>query len=322
MTDRLGALSEGRLQDGLDRFGLGRLLRAEVAATGNFGQNVFLDTDRGRYVLRGNPLTPGQFAQESFFARVFHDHGAVPAPWPYHHESSADLFGWPYVIMGRLAGWQVADEQVYAALPPAGRTELARSLGATAAMISAVTGELAGHWNPETGAVEPLEPDWAGWVTATVLETLDRALAVSAEDRAWVVALLDDAADALAEPFAPVLLHGDYSRQNVTAAPVDGCWTVTGIYDLASAHYGHPDEELTRQFCSYLDHEPGLALPFLEAGLSGRPSFDRRRFRVLVVLERIMIWEWAKRAGAGWWPRQLPFRPWLERYLDAVPEGR
>jgi hygromycin-B 7''-O-kinase len=320
-TDRLGSLSASRLQDGLDRFGLGRLLWAEAATTGNFGQNAFLDTDQGRYVLRGNPLFPGQFAKESFFATVFHDHCSVPAPWPYHYEPSIELFGWPFVIMGRMEGRQVADQELYASLTLSERGELAQSLGATATMISAVPGEITGHWDAESDAIVPLEAGWGGWVRVTVLEILDRALAVTAEDRAWVVGLLDDATDALADPFAPVLLHGDYSRQNVTAAPVGGRWTITGVYDLASAHYGHPDEDLIRQFASYLDHDPDFALPFLEAGLSGRQDFDRDRFRALVVLERIMIWEWAKRAGTGWWPQDIPFRPWLSRYLDAVPDS-
>lgn len=222
--------------------------------------------------------------------------------------------------MGRLEGLQVADQQLYFALTPAERVELAQALGITATMINAVRGEFAGVWDAVSDAIIPLEPDWAGWVRATVLEILGRALAVTAADRAWVVGLLDDAADVLAAPFPPVLLHGDFSRQNVTAAPVDGRWTITGVYDLGSAHYGHPDEDLTRQFASYLDHDPDLALPFLEAGLSGRRDFDPRRFRALVVLERIAIWEWAKRAGTSWWSADIPFRDWLGRYLDAVPD--
>ena len=182
-TDRLGSLSESRLQDGLDRFGLGRLLHAEAATTGNFGQNAFLDTDRGRYVLRGNPLFPGQFAKESFFADLFHDHCSVPAPWPYHYEPSTELFGWPYVIMGRLEGRQVADQDIYASLTPLERGELAQALGTTATMISSVPGELTGHWDAESGTIVPLEAGWGDWVRSTVLEILDRANAVTADDR-------------------------------------------------------------------------------------------------------------------------------------------
>ncbi len=317
-TARLGHLSAAQLQEALDRFGLGRLLRAEPATTGNFGQNAFLDTDRGRYVFCGNPLLPGQFAKEAYFARVFHDHCQVPVPWPYCYEPSTELFGWPYVIMGRLEGQQVADEQVYASLTPTDRAELARALGATAIMISSVRGGTAGRWDAETGTIIPFQPNWADWVKDTVLEVLGRARAVSAEDRAWVADLLARA-EGLVLPFEPALLHGDYSRYNVTAAAIDGHWTVTGVYDLPSAHFGHPDEDLTGQFASYLDHDPDLAPIFLETGLSGRPDFDQGRFRALVTLERIMIWEWAKRTGSGWWPDHLSFRAWLERYLDAVP---
>ncbi|WP_152361108.1 phosphotransferase family protein [Microlunatus speluncae] len=221
-TARLGSLAPGQLQQARDRFDLGRLVRAEPATTGNFGQNAFLDTDRGRYVLRGNPLLPGQFAKEAYFARVFHDHCQLPAPWPYCYEPSTELFGWPYVIMGRLDGRQVADEQVYAALTATERAELAHALGQATTMISAVHGETAGRWEPETGAVVPFQPSWADWVRDTTLEVLGRARAISTEDRAWVVGVLDATADTLARPFEPALLHGDYSRQNVTAAPIDG----------------------------------------------------------------------------------------------------
>lgn len=54
----------------------------------------------------------------------------------------------------------------------------------------------------------------------------------------------------------------------------------------------------------------------LESGVTD--DFDPDRFRALLVLERIGIWEWAKREGRGWWPVEQGFRKWLGRYLDAV----
>lgn len=49
-SQRLGMLSTQQLQTALDRFQLG-----------NFGQNVFLTSTQGAFVLRGNPLDASQF---------------------------------------------------------------------------------------------------------------------------------------------------------------------------------------------------------------------------------------------------------------------
>lgn len=60
-SQRLGMLSTQQLQTALDRFQLGRLIHAEPVPLGNFGQNVFLTSTQGAFVLRGNPLDASQF---------------------------------------------------------------------------------------------------------------------------------------------------------------------------------------------------------------------------------------------------------------------
>jgi hypothetical protein len=78
VSRRLGALTGGQLQAALDRFGLGRLVGAEAVASGNWGQNVFVTSTAGAFVLRGAPFYPWQLAEEQFFAR----RPSTPTPTP------------------------------------------------------------------------------------------------------------------------------------------------------------------------------------------------------------------------------------------------
>jgi hypothetical protein len=66
-SQRLGSLSEQQFQAAFDRFQLGPLIQAEAVGLGNFGQNVFLTSTQGAFVLRGAPLDPMQFPCERWF---------------------------------------------------------------------------------------------------------------------------------------------------------------------------------------------------------------------------------------------------------------
>lgn len=46
-SDRLGEISDEQLQKALDKFSLGKLLKAELVNQGLFGQNLFLTSDKG-----------------------------------------------------------------------------------------------------------------------------------------------------------------------------------------------------------------------------------------------------------------------------------
>ena len=57
-SKRLGVLSNEQFQVALARFDLDTLVSAEPVPFGNFGQNVFLTSTEGEYVLRGAPHYP------------------------------------------------------------------------------------------------------------------------------------------------------------------------------------------------------------------------------------------------------------------------
>ena len=96
-SERLGAISDAQFAEATRRLGLGDFLSAEPVAAGLFGQNVFIATTTGQFVLRGAPhwvpVKRGdgtmqwerddrvQFAKEAFFIRETHAHTAAPVPW-------------------------------------------------------------------------------------------------------------------------------------------------------------------------------------------------------------------------------------------------
>lgn len=62
-SQRLGMISETQFQAALGRF-----IQAEPIPFGNFGQNVFVSSTTGEYVLRGQPHFWWQFPTEQFFS--------------------------------------------------------------------------------------------------------------------------------------------------------------------------------------------------------------------------------------------------------------
>src|SRR5262245_23862396 len=113
-SPRLGRIRAAQFQAALDRFGLGRFVRAEPDRFGNFGQVLFLTSSNGEYVLRGAPHEPLQFEEQRFFVRLLHERTAVPVAWPYLVDPGIDVFGWSYVIMPRLPGLPLVDPNVFA----------------------------------------------------------------------------------------------------------------------------------------------------------------------------------------------------------------
>src|SRR5437588_5404134 len=101
-SQRLGVIADDQFQAALDHFKLGTFIKAELIPFGNFGQNVFVTSSQGEFVLRGRPHFWWQFPTEEFYVRQLHERKQVPVPWPYRIDPAPDIFGWSYVIMPRL----------------------------------------------------------------------------------------------------------------------------------------------------------------------------------------------------------------------------
>ena len=142
-SERLGAISDAQFQAVADRLALGRFVEAAPVTSGLFGQNVFMTTTMGEYVLRGAPhwvkrlgektYRPDdrvQFTAEKYFALQLHEHTKAPVPWPMLHDQTSDILGWPYLVMPKMPGQCFNERNILKHLSPEDRHGVARALGA------------------------------------------------------------------------------------------------------------------------------------------------------------------------------------------------
>ncbi len=346
-SHRLGGIADTQFQAALDRFHLDRFLKAEAIPFGNFGQNVFVSSTTGEYVLRGQPHFWWQFPTEQFFTQQLHERTHVPVPWPYLIDSSTDIFGWSFVIMPRMPGLQLADPQVKEQLGLADRRGIAQALGENLARMQEVTWPIAGRYNAATKAVKPFElahelawpspieadsqlasmkPTFIPYregVKARLRHHLIRAqecnaTATTSEDISWVEGLIVNAQDAFDETFEPCFVMEDYKEGNLVVTQQDEHWQVSGVFDLMEAHFGDGEADLSRPIAEYLNEDPQLAGTFFAAYRKHkllRPGFSQR-FPIYMLLDRAILWEFFQRQGWRWWPEQWTFRDWASQYIS------
>ena len=315
---RLGVLTPAQLQAALDRFELGELIAAAPAPSGLFGQNVMLTASTGEYVLRGAPWPAWQLQHERCAAELIHTRTSVPAPWPYRVEEETDLFGWSYALMPRLPGICLADHAAFAELPAADREGVARAMGEALAALHQPAFDAIARFDPVRGDFTPVEIPYVASFRAWVRELLQACRAASDAtsdaDVAWVEALLEDAEAALAVAFVPALLHTDFKENNlVLQCDAARRWHVAGLFDLMGCCVADGERDLARFFSAHAVERPELARSFLDAyeGRRGlRPGFDER-FRLYLVADRLILWEYAQR-NRVWFPSGLGFRAWAE----------
>lgn len=343
-SQRLGVIADEQFQAALDHFGLGAFIKAEPIPFGNFGQNVFVTSSQGEYVLRGQPHFWWQFPTEEFYVRLLHERTRVPVPWPYLVDTALDIFGWSYVIMPRMPGLQIADPGVQAQLGQEDRLAIARTLGENLASMHDVTWPFAGRYNALTNRVEPfnlaselawpfpvesnqqltsIQPSiipYSQRVCACIRQHLAQAqtcnASTTATDIAWVEEVIAEAGDALNDEFQPCLLMEDYKEENVVLRRENGSWCVSGIFDFMQLHFGDGEADLSRPIAWYLARDLLLAREFAQTYLRkkpARPGFEKR-FTVYVLQDRAILWEFFQRHGLRWWDEQWTFRDWASQY--------
>ena len=343
-SERLGSLSDEQLQAALHRFDLGIFLQAEAIPFGSFGQNVFITSSKGRFVLRGDPHFPWQFPTEQYYVQQLHEHTQVPVPWPYLIDYQHDIFGWSYVIMPRMDGLSLEDPQVQSLLSKEDLYALAHVLGENLAQMQELAWPFPGRYNTAASTIQPFdlrtELTWPFPVASDTQDTplsststfsefiltpLRHRLAstctkntITKADLNWAEKLIADAQEALLIDFQPCFVTGDYKTGNLVVSRESGNWRVSGVFDLMAAHFGDGEADLSRAAAVYIDEDPQLAYTFIQAYVNKkppRPGFARR-FQIYMLLERHIIWSFCHEHGLVSWCKQWTFREWVSRYIS------
>lgn len=318
-SERLGVLDDRQFQAALTRLGLGDFVHADPISGGLFGQNAFVTSTTGAWVLRGAPHYDWQLPAERFSCELLHTRTRTPVPWPYLIDPRDDIFGWSYAIMPRMPGLQMSASGVAGVLTHKDRLAMAQAMAANLALMQELTWPFTGAFDLASGTIAPYPVSWAEWVATDIHRWLD--LARSHSDRTtdadihWVDELLHYAHHALAEPFQASFVMHDYKEQNATFERAGDGWRVSGIFDLMEAFFGDGEIDLSRQTVQYLQEDPDLAQAFVRHYVELRPARSGFDVRVLVYLlwDRLVIWEYFQRPERETpWEPGLTLRSWLE----------
>lgn len=285
----------------------------------------------GKFVLRGSAHYDWQFPKEQFIANLIHEQTDVPVPYPYLFDADESIFGWKYgyVLMPRLPGLQLADQQVKQSLTDNDRQAIAYAMGETLHKIHLVRWEFAGEYDLTTQTIQPFEDGFENWLIRELrqLVQLSKSYETGTDqsDVAWVEEVIDDANDAMRVPYTPVLVMHDYREGNVTVHKQDGRWRVSGVFDLMEALIGDGELDLVRQLAGFMDEKQlSWAKAFLEGyqkHTAFRPQIEKR-LSLYLVYDRMIIWEYFHRPNniALWSHNDQSAKEWIISYLAQLDD--
>ncbi len=273
-------ISDEQFQAALQRLELGDFVRAEPVSFGLFGQNVFVTSTKGEFVLRGLPHYPWQFPTEVFFVELLHQRTQLPVPYPYLLEPSTDIFGWSFVLMPRLNGLQMQDPVILSHLSPADRLEVPRALARALLEIQTITWDCAGAFDPDTGQVKPFEPPYSKHILQKIRGNMAACRTyndhTTDSDLAWIESILSAALPFLDLPHKNTVVHADYGEHNSLLSRTASGWEVSAVFDWMTAHMGEGQSDLSSPVMAYMREDEALADAFVheylrEKGIS--PGF-------------------------------------------------
>ncbi|MFC1727666.1 aminoglycoside phosphotransferase family protein [Patescibacteria group bacterium] len=326
-SKRLGDIKDEQLQKALDKFKLGKLVKAEKVPFGNFGQNIFVHSDKGEFVLRGCPHNPHQFESEKFIVDLIHQNTKVPVPFPYLYDDGDDIFGWSYILMSKMPGIQLADLDVQAKLSPVDKQGIAVAMAKNLLELHRLTWEFPGEYDPQNKTIKPFKEDFFTVIKNRLINFVDKSMThnncTTKKDKTWLEGLIKDGEKAIKLDFTPAIIMQDYKQGNTVAIKEGGEWRISGIFDLQEWYFGDSEIDLYRTASCYVDDKDfdclGVYLNTYLKQKQIRPGL-KKRLPVYVMLDRMIIWEWAQRNKNVWWDKSLTLRQWGEPFVVKILE--
>ncbi|UNK19048.1 aminoglycoside phosphotransferase family protein [Paenibacillus sp. N3/727] len=327
-SNKLGEVNGEQLQSVLDRFDLGRLISFCRTDQGAMGQTLLVSSSAGEFVLKGNPLFPGQFLEERYFIQYLDQHTDLPVPSPYLVDEGDDIFGWSYSLMPRLPGSHLFSPELEAELNPQDESDIAVLFADTLLQLHRWKVEQPGEFDPATGNVRPFHDSYTTWLFDTITYWLDdakRYSKITAEDTVWVEELLKESKEAFDDLKYPCFVMGDFKPGNLLLQQSTNSWKVSGLFDFTTSYFGDGIADLPKMTALYLENgKEGTARKFLQAYKAGLQSCDQdvfeKRFKVHMLYQRILFWGCAQATNTVTWDTHLSFSAWARPFTEAASE--
>jgi hygromycin-B 7''-O-kinase len=322
-SERLGFISDDQFQQALDKFNLGTFIVAQPVSQGLFGQNVFITSTKGEFVLRGVPHYPWQFKSEKVFADLLHDNTTVPVPYPYLLEMDTTIFGWEFVIMPRMKGINLSDSLDETNFTEEDKAGISEAQGKILREAQKLTSPFCGEYNSEVDRILPYETDWLDMYKK---RTLNRIIGASSynnltpdSDIRWAGEIIEKAGFEVTG-FTPTFCMQDFKPGNMVVEKINGKWRVSGLFDLMESSFGHPEADISRLFGVYIgEGRNDLAYTFINAYSPDDVEGFIKRFPLFMFHDRAIAWEYVQRNDVSWWDKSLNFRQWIEEFLVIDP---
>jgi len=320
-SNKLGAITNRQLQLMLDRFSLGTLISSEKTAFGVMGQTMNVSSSTGDYILKGNPLFPGQFLEEKFFVDYLHQHTTLKVPSPYLIDEAEDIFGWNYSIMPRLPGTHMNTPDIQLILTTEDKEQLAELIANTLVELHRWKVAQFGEFDPLTHTVRPFEGSYRTWLYSTIRYWINDATKysiITTHDLTWVEHLLQSSQDVFDDLDSPTFVMGDFKPENFLVHKNNDEWTISGIFDFTTSYFGDGIADLLKITTMYLANgEEDLARKFLSSYFNSMEYQGfKDRFRVHMLHMCALVWGCAKATQQVTWDEELSFAEWAKRFTE------
>ncbi|MFS0780583.1 phosphotransferase family protein [Bacillus sp. 1P06AnD] len=320
-SGQLGDIKDGQIQNMLDQYGYGNLISFRKTSQGAMEQTLHIESSRGSFILKGNPLYPGQLAEEKFFIDQIAKRTNIPVPTPYIIDETKNIFEWSYSIMPCLPGSHLDSARIQESICGKDSIQLAELLAETLTILHSWKSEVFGEWDTTEGHVKPFSESYPDWLFSRVkhwLKDAEKYSVIKLEDYRWVEEMLESSRAVFTTFESPTFVMGDFKPGNFLVAR-DTRWKISGVFDFTNAYFADPLSDLAKMAIHYWDHQKGdEAAHFIQLYTRNNAIKENERIRLHIHLlhQRVLDWGCAHAIGAVTWEKQLSFSDWMKRYID------
>ncbi|WP_413382086.1 phosphotransferase family protein [Alkalihalobacillus sp. 1P02AB] len=324
-SNKLGELNEAIIEQMLYRFHLGKLVSAKRTSNGAMGQTMFIQSTKGEFVLKGNPLFPGQFEEERFYIENLAKKTMLALPTPYIIDFEEDLTGWSYVLMPRKKGTHLNDNQKH--LSEAEESQIVREIAKVLAEMHQWKTPIFGEYKPLAGEVHPFESSYFQWLKERILYWLGDAKkysTITELDEQFALDLIEQAKPVFDSLKVAEFVMGDFKVGNFVMDKISGQWKVSGIFDFTNAYFADGSNDLVKMFLYYIEKGKQSLVHELFNSYVQLIQKDteqmKKRLTVHMLHQRVLDWGCFKAIGAVTWDDSLSFSEWVQPYVMFVED--